>query len=83
MALKGDLMIYTQCLYNAIQYVLTASHTPIHPPKLRYSPSLNQMNHQFPIVHALFLSLENPSQVQKNYIFDNQKMNPYTCRYNG
>lgn len=27
MALKGDLMIYTQCLYNAIQYVLTASHT--------------------------------------------------------
>lgn len=65
MALKGDLMIYTQCLYNAIQYVLTASHTPIHPPKLRYSPSLNQKNHQFPIVHAFFLSLENPSQVQK------------------
>lgn len=69
MALKGDLMIYTQCLYNAIQYVLTASHTPIHPPKLRYSLSLNQKNHRFPIAHAFFLSHENPSQVQKNYIF--------------
>lgn len=84
MALKGDLMIYTQCLYNAIQYVLTASHTPIHPPKLRYSPSLNHKRHQFPIVHAFtgILSLENPSQVQKK-LHINQKMNPFTCRYNG
>lgn len=62
MALKGDLMIYTQCLYNAIQcphhvpYILPNSDT--HPPSI-------QKNHQFPIVHAFFLSLENPSQVQK------------------
>lgn len=62
MAWKGDLKIHTQCLYNGIQYVLTPS-----PPssQLRYSTYLNQNNHQFSILHAFLLSLENPCQVQK------------------
>lgn len=57
-----------------------SSPRPLHPPKLRYSPSLNQKSH---IAHAFFHSLENPSQVPKKTLHINQKMNPYTYRYNG
>lgn len=77
MAWKGDLKIYTHCLYNAIQFVLTPH--PLTSSQLRYSPSFNQNKSIF--YSTCISSFPWKSLPSAKKPLHNQKMDPY--RYNG